>query len=103
MIRKEMVLYSLSDSGWEVTHRFPNPFVNDTCTFIFKYTAPNTPGYDTIYANGNSVNLDSIPDTLDAWNFAANKPIRIYVPIGHRKYKLCRVFVFSFTELSKSV
>ncbi len=82
ILRKEIQHYEGSDSGWEVTHRFPKPFINDTCTFIFKYTAPNTVGYDTIYANGNSVNLDSIPDTLDAWNFSDNKPIRIYVPIG---------------------
>ncbi len=85
-IRKEMTYYT-NDSGFEITHVMPKPFVNDTCTFTFKYIAPNTVGYDTLFANGNSVNGNKMPDTLDAWNFCVDHfgkdtRVRIYVPIG---------------------
>ena len=81
-IQKAIVIYGLNDSGYEITHLMPKPFVGDTATFTFKYKAPSTQGWDTLYANGNSVNGNKEPDTLDAWNFASNKPVRIYVPIG---------------------
>jgi hypothetical protein len=89
-LRKEIVFYTLTDSGYEITHTVPKPFVNDTCTFTFKYIAPNYAGYDTLFANGNSVNGNKMPDTLDAWNFCvdhfgADTRVRIYVPIGIEK------------------
>jgi len=81
-IQKAIYHYSITDSGYEITHTMPKLFVGDTATFTFKYKAPSTAGWDTLYANGNSVNGNSEPDTNDAWNFAANKTVRIYIPIG---------------------
>jgi hypothetical protein len=66
----------------ELSHKHPKPFVNDTVYWTFKYTAPNTPLYDTLYANGNSTNNNGIPDSLDQWNFADNFVIKVYNPIG---------------------
>ncbi|MGA2667419.1 MAG: choice-of-anchor V domain-containing protein [Ignavibacteria bacterium] len=68
----------------ELSHKYPKPFVNDTVYWTFKYTAPLTPMYDTLYANGNSTNNNGIPDSLDKWNFADNFIIRVYNPIGIR-------------------
>lgn len=66
----------------ELTHRFPKYFIADSVWWTFKYIAPPTPQVDTLYADGNSTNADFINDTFDHWNFAMNKPIRVYVPIG---------------------
>ena len=66
----------------ELTHRFPKVFSNDTVFWTFKYTAPNTPQVDTLYAAGNSVNFNHQADTLDRWNFSPNFPVRIYIPIS---------------------
>ena len=66
----------------ELTHRFPKGFIADSVWWTFKYIAPSSPQVDTIYADGNSTNADFIDDTLDHWNFASNKTIRVYVPIG---------------------
>lgn len=56
----------------ELTHTSPNPFVNDTVSWNFYYTAPDSLLIDTIYSVANSVNLDSIPSDLDQWNFGEN-------------------------------
>ena len=56
----------------ELTHSFPNPFVNDTVYWNFKYTAPDSILTDTLYSVANSVNLDSIPNSEDQWNFGNN-------------------------------
>lgn len=66
----------------ELTHRFPKVFSNDTVSWTFRYTAPNTPQVDTLYAVGNSVNFNHQADTLDRWNFSPNFPVRIYIPIS---------------------
>ena len=66
----------------ELSHKHPKPFLNDTVYWTFKYTAPVTPLYDTLYANANSTNNNGIPDSLDQWNFADNFIIRVYNPIG---------------------
>ena len=68
----------------ELTHTEPKLSVaGDTIKWIFKYTAPNLSNqFDSIYANGNSVNATG-GSSGDAWNFAAN--FKIYVtspPIG---------------------
>jgi hypothetical protein len=70
------------DASGEVTHRFPKPFVNDTVTWTFKYTAPSLPQVDTLYAVGNSTNNDNMADTNDRWNYSINFPIKVYTPIG---------------------
>jgi hypothetical protein len=66
----------------ELTHKFPKQFANDTVSWTFKYTAPLTPQYDTLYAVGNSTNNDLQADTADQWNFSANFPVRVGIPIG---------------------
>ena len=65
----------------ELNHSYPKKPVNDTIYFKFRYVAPNTPnGFDTLYANGNSVVVDQVTDD-DRWNFATNKVISI-TPTG---------------------
>ena len=61
----------------ELTHTQPKAFVNDTVYWDFNYTAPMTLGFDTLYAVGNSVNDDGIPNSFDKWNFSDNTPIHI--------------------------
>jgi len=56
----------------ELTHSFPNPFVNDTVYWNFRYIAPDSILVDTLYSVANSVNGDSIPSGLDQWNFGNN-------------------------------
>jgi hypothetical protein len=61
----------------ELTHTMPNPFNNDTVSWNFVYTAPDTLLTDTIYSVANSVNRDGIPTNLDQWNFGENFVIHI--------------------------
>jgi Secretion system C-terminal sorting domain len=62
----------------ELTHSFPNPFVNDTVFWSFKYFAPDTSVIDTIYSVANSVNGDGLPfPQVDQWNFSENFPVKI--------------------------
>ncbi len=60
----------------EITHITPKEPVGGIVTFNFTYTAPATANNQTLYANGNSVNLNGF-NTGDAWNFAPNKTIVI--------------------------
>lgn len=71
------------ESG-ELTHSFPNDFVNDTVSWDFKFIAPDSLVTDTIYAVGNSVNGDGIPiGGFDKWNFSENFPVRIVdIPVS---------------------
>ncbi len=66
------------ESG-ELTHVAPKFPVAGKVTFEFTYTAPLTLGQETIFANGNSVNLDGA-NTGDQWNFAENKIINVVQP-----------------------
>lgn len=69
-------------SNFELTHVTPKTPSAGTVTFTFRYIAPNSPGTtDTLFANGNSVNLNS-GSSGDQWNFAPNKPIAIVNPSG---------------------
>jgi hypothetical protein len=69
---------------YELTHVWPKLPANDTVTFIFRYIAPNAPGsIDTLFANGNSVNFNGMPDS-DQWNYANNKLILITNSVGIR-------------------
>jgi len=61
----------------ELTHTSPNPFSNDTVTWNFFYTAPDSELVDTIYSVANSVNGDGIPSNLDQWNFGENFEIHV--------------------------
>jgi len=61
---------SFPGSGFELTHKDPKVFIDTVVEFTFEYTAPNTPNVtDTIFAVGNSVNLDFTSEN-DKWNFA---------------------------------
>lgn len=62
----------------ELTHSSPNLFINDTVTWYFSYSAPDSILTDTIYSVANSVNLDSIPTDLDQWNFGENFVITVF-------------------------
>jgi hypothetical protein len=61
----------------ELTHSFPNPFVNDTVYWNFRYVAPDNILTDTLYSVANSVNGDSIPSEFDQWNFGNNFIINV--------------------------
>ena len=64
--------------GYELTHTFPVPEQNDSLVFTFTYVAPMLNGvYDTIFGNGNAVNLDGTNFDFDKWNYADNKVIHI--------------------------
>ncbi len=69
-----------SESG-ELTHIKPMSPVNGIVTYNFMYTAPTTAGNQTLYANGNSVNLNGF-NTGDEWNFAPNKTIVVETITG---------------------
>jgi len=61
----------------ELTHSTPNPFLDDTVSWSFLYTAPDSLLADTIYSVANSVNWDSIPSYPDQWNFGENFIVHI--------------------------
>jgi hypothetical protein len=61
----------------ELTHTSPNPFNNDTVSWNFLYTAPDSLLIDTIYSVANSVNWDSIPGPPDQWNFGENFVVHV--------------------------
>lgn len=63
---------SFPGAGFELTHRDPKLFAGGFAEFTFRYVAPSTPNVkDTIFANGNSVNLD-FTSSRDQWNYADN-------------------------------
>jgi Secretion system C-terminal sorting domain len=65
----------------ELTHNLPKTPVSKIVTFNFTYTAPSTPGEQTIFANGNSVNFNG-QSTGDQWNYAPNKTIEVLAISG---------------------
>ncbi|MDD5361474.1 MAG: T9SS type A sorting domain-containing protein [Ignavibacteria bacterium] len=93
---------------YELTHVWPKLPGADTVTFIFKYIAPNTPdSFDTLYANGNSVNFNGTPDG-DKWNYADDKIITITSSVNVRNissiadgYKLYQNYPNPFNPVTK--
>lgn len=69
--------------GNELTHTAKRLFSGGEVTWTFNYTAPNTIGYDTLYAVGNSVNNNG-QNTGDTWNFLIRFPVKIYNPAAIR-------------------
>lgn len=65
--------------GDELTHASPKNFTADTVSWSFTYTAPSTPGADTLYAVGNSVNLNG-STSGDQWNFRIRHAVKIFSP-----------------------
>jgi hypothetical protein len=76
-----ILLGGLRKISLELTHRIPKAPLGDSVSFQFLYRAPLTPGGDTLYANGNSVNFNN-STSGDQWNFAEDKIITILDPIG---------------------
>jgi hypothetical protein len=66
----------LQKIGDELTHTSPKAPVTGNVTFTFNYTAPATSQSVTLYANGNSVNLNG-GSNGDQWNFAQNFVIEV--------------------------
>jgi Secretion system C-terminal sorting domain len=60
----------------ELTHTSPNPSQNDTISWNFLYTSPDSILTDTIYSVGNSVNGNSNPSG-DQWNFGENFVVNV--------------------------
>ena len=73
----------------ELTHQEPHTVAAGKVVFTFTYTAPATEGAVTLYANGNSVNLDGT-NSNDQWNFAQNKSVNVSsaTDIESEKYNL---------------
>lgn len=69
----------LQKVGDELTHTSPKAVTGGSVVFTFSYTAPATAGDITLYANGNSVNLNG-QNTGDQWNFASNKTVTVQTP-----------------------
>ena len=77
----------------ELTHTDPKPAGDhDTISWSFYYRAPSIAGVtDTIYANGNSVNLNLDPDG-DYWNYAPNFLVHILSPTHVAETQTVRSF-----------
>lgn len=68
------ISFALQKMDGELTHKSPVQFDGPALSFQFSYTAPSTPGQQTIFANGNSVNFNGA-STGDQWNFAPDKHV----------------------------
>lgn len=82
----------LQKIGDELTHTSPKAPVGGVVTFDFEFTAPNTPGPITIYANGNSVNFDRSTSD-DAWNFAPDFRIDVVTLVENKESEIPNRFV----------
>jgi len=66
----------------ELTHTMPKfSGGNDTIQWIFHYRAPEFSTFDTLYADGNSVNNDTAPSG-DYWNFSDDFIVRVGNPVN---------------------
>jgi hypothetical protein len=61
---------------FELTHNSPKLPVSDTVKWTFRYIAPLTGDFDTLFATGNSVD-GSNGTSGDSWNFAPGKLINL--------------------------
>jgi flagellar hook assembly protein FlgD len=68
-------------SGGEITHSNNIAMTNHTVTIPFNYTAPSTPGTDTIWAQGNATNSNG-SSSGDVQNYAPEKRIIVRGPNG---------------------
>ena len=72
---------SLQKIGDELTHVSPKPSADGAVRFDFNFTAPASLGTVTLYANGNSVNLNGF-SSGDQWNFANNFSVSVQPSTG---------------------
>jgi len=70
------VFHDLKKLKGELTHTYPKYSSSGKVTFQFSYTAPQVAGVQSLYANGNSVNMNG-KKTGDSWNYAPVKTILI--------------------------
>jgi hypothetical protein len=77
----------------ELTHTRPKLAAGrDTISWSFYYRAPSTVGrVDTIYANGNSVDLSLDPDG-DYWDFAPSFRVRVVGPTDVKENPVVQAF-----------
>lgn len=69
--------------GHDITHSEPKTFGSqDTISWLVKYTAPDSLGYDTLFASANSVNGNNTQDSLDEWNFSQDFIVQVVSSIG---------------------
>jgi hypothetical protein len=68
-------------SGGEITHSNNMSMTNHTISVPFSYTAPGTPGTDTIWAQGLATNSNG-SSSGDVQNFAPEKRIIVRGPVG---------------------
>lgn len=68
-------------SDGELTHVSPKNSAGGSVVFKFNYTAPNTTGGQTLFANGNSVNKNG-NSSGDAWSYAQNKTVTVVSATG---------------------
>jgi len=78
----------------ELTHQQPKSPENGQVAFTFNYTAPASEGVVTLFANGNSVNLNGT-NVGDLWNFAPNKVIQIQNPTIVENENIPQTFVLN--------
>lgn len=60
----------------ELTHTSPKYSSSGKVTFQFSYSSPQIAGTQSLYASGNSVNMNG-KKTGDSWNYAPTKTISI--------------------------
>lgn len=87
--------------GDELTHVAPKLSSGGTVSFQFNYTAPASQGFDTIYANGNSVNFNGFNDG-DQWNFANNFPVQVLTVVPVELMNLSAIVMGSTIQLNWS-
>ncbi|MCX6159435.1 MAG: T9SS type A sorting domain-containing protein [Ignavibacteriae bacterium] len=68
-------------SGTELTHYSNFSLTSGSISLQFSYTAPSTPGIDSIFATGQANNNDGTPNG-DAWNWAPEKRIVVKNSVG---------------------
>jgi hypothetical protein len=68
-------------SGGEITHSNNIAMTNHTVTIPFSYTAPSSPGIDTIWAQGLATNSNG-STSGDMQNYAPEKRIIVRGPVG---------------------
>jgi hypothetical protein len=71
----------------DISHSWPKYFSGDSVSWLVKYIAPPTTVlvHDTLFATGNSVNFNGMPDDTDRWNFAPNFVVTVNPSIGIEK------------------
>jgi hypothetical protein len=87
-------------SNGELTHNNNIPMTNGSVSVTFGYTAPATPGFDTIWATGNATNSNG-NTSGDDWNWAPSKRIIVRTSWHYQQFNCNRLQ--PQPELSKSV